>query len=272
MNSLFGQFLGRRMADWPARAASESPCLRRLAAAGLVALAATGCSDPDTVQVKLQALSLPHESAIYQQIEAQIAGPTDGLEFKWYAVSGECEPQASDKPKTIFKFSEGVRQDRVSVEVWRNKKRVAQGELKVKFDEEIARREPARAAEARIKITNIPPSEIGGEHTHADITGMISGEVPPGCAVAIYVRAYGRWYVQPEAGSLHKINHDKTWGTWTHTGTRYAALLVRPGYEPLKELDMLPQTSGAVLAEDIVDGLSADPPSNTASSSHPPAP
>jgi hypothetical protein len=229
--------------------------MRMLAAAALMALGATGCGEGETVQVKLEALRLPQESAIYQQIEAEIAGPTDGLYYKWFAVSGECEPQQSDKPKTIFKFSEGVRQDRVSVEIWRNSKRVAQSEIKVKFDEEQARSEQGRPPETRIEITQIPPSELGGANSRSHIAGRINGQAPPGYVVAIYARAFGYWYIQPEAAALHPIEPGNTWGTWTHTGTKYAALLVRQDYEPLTKLDMLPRTNNSVLTIDIVDGL-----------------
>jgi hypothetical protein len=239
--------------------------MRMSAVALLMALCATGCGRRDTVQVKLQALPLPQESAVYQQIEAQIAGTTDGLQYKWFAVSGACEPQESDKPETIFKFSEGVRQDRVSVEVWRNNNRVAQSEIKVKFDEELARSEQINSPEARIEITSIPPSELGGPNTHADIAGKVSGKVPPGYVVAVYTRAFGFWFIQPEATALHGIHPDNTWRTWTHTGTKYAALLVRQDYEPLAKLDMLPQTNDTVLALDIVDGLAGKQSPNAVS-------
>ena len=219
--------------------------------------------------MQLQALPLPQESAIYQQIEAQIAGPTDGLRYKWFAVAGACEPQQSDRPKTIFKFSEGVRSDRVSVEIWRNNERVAQSEIKVKFDENQAQKEKASPPQPRIEITQIPPVDIGGPNTHADIAGRISGGVPPGYVIAIYTRAYGKWYVQPQAGALLKIEPDSTWATWTHTGAKYAALLVRQNFEPLTQMDMLPQTNDDVLALDIVDGLTAQQSTNASSSSVP---
>ena len=235
----------------------------------LVALFAAGCGERESIKVKLQALALPQESAVYQQIEAEIAGPTEGLQYKWFAVAGACEPQQSEKPKTIFKFSEGVRRDRVSVEVWRNDTRVAQGEIAVKFNEEQAQREQTKPPEPRIEITQIPPADIGGEKTHAEIAGKISGGVPPGYVIAIYTRAYGKWYVQPQAGALHKIAPDSTWATWTHTGAKYAALLVRQNFEPLSQLDMLPQTNDDILALDIVDGLNAAQFTNTSSSTVP---
>jgi hypothetical protein len=238
--------------------------MRMFASGALAALGAAGCGEQDAVQVELHARHVPEESPIHLKIEAQVAGPTDGLQYKWFAVSGECEPQESDQPKTVFRFSEGVRQDRVSVEIWRNNKRVAQNEIKVKYDEDQARRERTHTPEVQIEIRGIPPADIGGPKTRADIAGRVSGKVSPDYAVAIYARAYGAWYVQPEAGNLHQIKPDHTWETWTHTGTRYAALLVRRDFEPLTKLDMLPQTNDYILALDIVDGLPQPQPTNAA--------
>jgi hypothetical protein len=236
-----------------------------LAAALLMSLAATGCSDSEKVSVKLHARYLPQEPLTYLQINAQVAGPMDDLQYKWFAVSGGCEPQESELPKTIFKFSEGVRQDRVTLEVWRHSKQVAQGEIDVKFDEEQERRSQHRSSEVQIEIDTIPPSEQGGPATHSDIAGKVSGKVLPSYMIAIYARAYGEWYIQPQAGFLHPINRDNTWTTWTHTGLKYAALLVRPDFEPLTRLDMLPQTNDYVLAIDIVDGVPKRPSTNTVS-------
>jgi hypothetical protein len=221
----------------------------------LAAWCLTGCGDRDVVQVKLQSRSLPEESPVFLHVEAQVAGPTEGLRYKWFAVSGECEPQESDKPDTVFKFHEGVRQDRVTVEVWRNDQRVAQNEIKVKFDEEKARRVQMHSSDIQIEITNIPPSEPGGPNTRANIGGNVTGKASPDYLIAIYVRASGAWYVQPEAGSLIQIRPDNSWETWTHTGTKYAALLVRSDYEPLTRLDMLPETNESILSLTIVDGL-----------------
>jgi len=226
-----------------------------LAAALALVTGLTGCTDHDRVRVALQARPLAQEPLTYLQIDAQVAGPIDDLHYKWFAVSGGCEPQESDQPKTIFKFPEGVRQDRVTVEVWRHNKQVAQSELNVKFDEEQARHEQHRSSDVQIVIETIPPADQGGPDTHATIAGKVNGKVAPGYLVAIYARAYGEWYIQPQAGFLHPVKPDHTWETWTHTGTRYAALLVRPDFEPLTRLDMLPQLNNYVLALDIVDGM-----------------
>jgi hypothetical protein len=219
-------------------------------AAAVLALFAAGCADQDG----LQARSLPEEPASVIAVEAQVAGPMTGLTYKWFAVSGECLPQESGEPKTMFRFSEGARLDQVTVEVWRKQKRIARDELKVRYGENQGRREQRRSPEAQIEITTIPPAEPGGPASGATIVGRVSGKITAEHMVAIYARAYGAWYIQPEARALHSINADHTWKSWIHTGGRYAALLVRRDFEPLNKLDMLPETNSYVLAIDVVDG------------------
>lgn len=220
----------------------------------LAFLLGAGCGGGDQLQVSLHARPLPQEPMTYLQIEAQVAGNLDDLHYKWFAVSGGCEPQESDQPKTVFKFLEGARQDRVTMEVWRGGKQIAQSEINVKFDPEEERRTRRGSSQTQIIIDTIPPADAGGPDTHATIAGRVTGKVSQGDMVAIYARAYGEWYIQPQAGFLHPVNPDKTWTTWTHTGTRYAAMLVRQDFEPLMRLDMLPETNDYVLALDIVDG------------------
>jgi hypothetical protein len=220
-----------------------------------------GCTRHETVEVHLHTRPVVHEAFNTLEVQAQVTGPLEGLHYKWFADSGECQPQESDQPNTVFKFMEGVRQDRVSVEVWRKAERVAQSEVKVKYDDLHASSSEPHAAECSIEITTIPPSEPGGARTHADIGGRTTG-APPGCLIVLYARAYGYWYVQPGAGALLAVRPDNTWYSWTHTGTKYAALLVRPNYEPLERLEMLPQTNNIVLASAIVDGVINDKSTN----------
>ena len=54
--------------------------------------------------------------------------------------------------------------------------------------------------------------------------------------------------------AIQPIESDNTWRTWTHTGSSYAALVVRPGFDPFLRLDVLPQVGGYVLARMIVEG------------------
>jgi len=54
--------------------------------------------------------------------------------------------------------------------------------------------------------------------------------------------------------AIQPIESDNTWRTWTHTGSSYAALVVRPTYEPMSRLDVLPQIDADVLSRTIVEG------------------
>jgi hypothetical protein len=124
----------------------------------------------------------------------------------------------------------------------------------VKFDEQRARATKERVPEVQIEITTVPPYEQGGPDTRADIGGKITGKLAPEYKIVLYARAYNSWHVQPTVNAVHPIRPDNTWTTWTHTGTSYAALLVRPEFDAFVRLDMLPQVGGYVLARAVVDG------------------
>jgi hypothetical protein len=190
------------------------------------------------------------------QVTAQVAGLQKGLHYKWFSVAGSCSPQQSEDPTTLFKFADGTSRDRVSVEVWRDGKIVGRNELDVALDETRASLvPPERPEETQIEITAIPPYEPkGGPDTHADIAGTVSGKLGAGYSVVLYARASDVWYIQPTAYAALAIRPDNTWTSWTHTGSSYAALLVRPGFEPVPRLDLLPQVGGYVIARTIVDG------------------
>ena len=61
--------------------------------------------------------------------------------------------------------------------------------------------------------------------------------------------------LEPIAYASHAIRPDNTWTSWTHTGSSYAALLVRPGFEPVPRLDVLPKIGGYVVARTVVEGM-----------------
>ena len=226
-----------------------------LSAGAVWALLAAGCGDPDAVRVGLQAYRPLGLDAHRLEIRAQVSGPQSGLRYKWFSVTGECDPQESEWPSTVFHFGQTTTRDRISVEVWRANDRVARDEIEVKIDEERARLASAPLPRVEIEITTIPPYEPeGGPETRADITGKVTGELSPEYKVVVYARA-DAWYVQPAAYAEHSIGEDNTWSTWTHTGSSYAALVVRPGFDPFLRLDVLPQVGSHVLARTIVEGM-----------------
>jgi hypothetical protein len=221
---------------------------------GMAAWLMAGCDGGDPARVKLHVRPSPSGSLTRLDIQAQVTGSQAGLRYKWFAVSGGCDPQESESPTTAFQFAESVTRDRISVEIWRNDRRIAQAEIDVKVDEEQARLVSERSPQVQIEITTIPPSEPGGPDTHADIAGKVTGKIQPGDKVLLYAYAYDYWHIQPIAQAMHPIGTDNTWSNWTHTGTSYAALVVKEGYEPRIRLDVLPRVGGSVLAKTIVEG------------------
>jgi len=242
-----------RMMPWPS---CPSPLIRTLAGSALL-LWSAGCVDRDAVQVQLHSHTPTGQGALNLAITAQVTGQQTGLRYKWFAVAGGCSPQESDKPTTLFKFADGATRDRVSVEVWRDAKQVGQSEVDVKLDEIQARLAVVEQLpkDLQIEITTIPPYQpAGGSDTRADIAGKVGGKLEPGYSIVLYARASEIWYVQPIAYASHAIRPDNTWTSWTHTGSSYAALLVRPGFEPVPRLEVLPNVGGYVIARAIVEG------------------
>ena len=224
-------------------------------AALALTLCAAGCGRRDVVQVHLNSRAPSGQGVMHLEITAEVAGSQSGLHYKWFSLAGGCNPQESEKPGTLFKFADGANRDRVSVEVWRDGKIVGRSQLDVKLDEVQARLTEHLSEDVHVKITSIPPYEPqGGPDTHADVAGIVSGNNVTNYSVVLYARASDVWYIQPLAYAAHAIRPDNTWTTWTHTGSSYAALLVRPGFEPIPRLDLLPNVGGYVVARDIVEG------------------
>jgi hypothetical protein len=106
----------------------------------------------------------------------------------------------------------------------------------------------------QINVVRIPPYEPGGgPDTRGEIGGKVTGELAPAYKVLVYALA-DVWYIQPHPDAFHDIRPDGTWSTWTHTGSSYAALVVRRPFDPRTRLDVLPQIGDNVLARTIVEG------------------
>lgn len=222
-----------------------------------VALWLAGCADRDGVRVQLNSRTPPIQGLMHLEVTAQVSGNQTGLRFKWFSVAGACSPQDSDQPTTLFKFADGATRDRVTVEVWRDGKVAAQSSIDVKLDELQARlaAQEKIPRNLKIEIDRVPPYEPqGGPNTRADIAGKVSGNLEAGYSVVLYARASEVWYIQPLAYASHAVRSDNTWTSWTHTGSSYAALLVRPGFEPVPRLDVLPSVGGYVVARAVVEG------------------
>ena len=194
----------------------------RALALGIVLALLGGCR-ADGVRVRLEARAPAGGDGTRLEIRAQVAGPQRGLHYRWLSVAGECEPQETTAPATVFHFAEGTRKDRVTVEVWRDSARVAEGDVDVQVDARRVRVLAEQRPAVTIAVTQVPPYEPnGGPDTRADIGGAVSGDLPPDYEVLVYAFA-DAWYIQPLPNTAHAVGPDRTWRTWTHTGSSYAA-------------------------------------------------
>jgi hypothetical protein len=107
---------------------------------------------------------------------------------------------------------------------------------------------PSPTPRPGIQIIDIPPKGSGPDRTEP-ISGKVSGVDGSKWKVVIFARSDNKWFVQPYVGSSDTaIRDDGTWGSDTHLGSEYAALLVETSYRPTTILDRLPDVSGPVLA------------------------
>jgi hypothetical protein len=241
----------------PAHPAVPAPRSQRLSTFALMGfflglLAVTGCDNHgESASVTLSTRSLADSGTRAIEIHAQVAADQTNLVYKWFADFGSCDPQVSTTPVTTLKFAEGSKDDVVTVEIWRDATRLAQNRLHVKDTHHAA---ALPLPNVQVQITEIPPAGGGGPQTHATISGTVSGDITNDLRIVIYARDGGVWWIQPRVNTMHTINPDHTWSTWTHTGQMYAALLVRPTFTLLRTFDSLPSAHGDLVARAFVDG------------------
>lgn len=219
---------------------------------GFVALSA-GCAAGRDVLVQLETHKPQAYDARQMEVQAMVLGPQTGLQYKWFSVNGDFEPQESYAPKTLFTFAPNSVRDRIWVEVWRDSEKVAEHALDVNVD---ARSQSFRekAPVPELTITRIPRYQPeGGPDTRDTIAGKVRTPLASDYRVVIYARA-DAWYIQPTPFSMQPIGADSSWRTWTHTGSSYAALVVRKTYKPMTRLDVLPQLDADVLSRAVVEG------------------
>jgi hypothetical protein len=212
-----------------------------------------GCAERPDVLVQLETHKPPAYDARQIEVQATVLGPQTALHYKWFSVSGDFDPQESYEPKTQFMFAASSVRDRIWVEVWRDNEKVAETGLDVNVGAP-ARSSGDKAPEPNLTITRIPRYQAeGGPDTRDTIAGTVRTPVAGDYRVVVYARA-DAWYIQPSPFAMQSIGADNTWQTWTHTGSSYAALVVRKTYKPMTRLDVLPQIDADVLSRAIVDG------------------
>src|SRR3954469_2573368 len=216
------------------------------------ALLSVGCAAGRDIVVQVETHKPQAYDARQIEVQAMVVGPQTGLHYKWFSVNGDFDPQESYEPKTQFNFAPNAVRDRIWVEVWRDYEKVAESALDVKMD--ATPRAAEKAPVAELTITRVPRYQPeGGPDTRDTIAGRVRTPLTGDYKVVVYARA-DAWYIQPTPFAMQPIEADSTWKTWTHTGSSYAALVVRKTYKPLTRLDVLPQIDADVLSRAIVEG------------------
>ena len=104
----------------------------------------------------------------------------------------------------------------------------------------------------QIEITIIPKSGLG-ENSRGTITGNVRGLDNPEDYKVILFAHTNRWWVQPLADDPETVIDTKgEWTNWTHLGSEYAALVIRPPYAPPPNPISLPKVGDRVLAIKVV--------------------
>ena len=212
-----------------------------------------GCIAKKDILVQLETHRPPAYDPHQIEVQAMVIGPQSGLHYKWFSVDGDFDPQESYEPKTQFSFAPNSVRDRIWVEVWRDNDKVAESALDVNIESR-PRSSADKASAPEISITRVPRYQAeGGPDTRDTIGGIVRTSFAADYRVVVYARA-DAWYIQPTPFAMQPIEHDNTWRTWTHTGSSYAALVVRKTYKPMTRLDVLPQVDADVLSRVIVEG------------------
>ena len=217
----------------------------------------SACAEERSAVVQLETHRLQTYDPRLIEVQAMVVGPQKGLHYKWFSVNGDFDPQQSYEPKTQFTFAPYALRDRIWVEVWRDSTKVTESALDVDVEgHPRPRPRPSTGKEGvpELSITRIPRYQAeGGPDTRDTIGGTVRIPDVDDYRVIVYARA-DAWYIQPTPFAMQPIEDDYSWLTWTHTGSSYAALVVRKGYKPMTRLDVLPQIDPDVLARSIVEG------------------
>lgn len=210
-----------------------------------------GCAKSDSVSVKLYPRNVSARDPRTLEIQAQISGSLEGVHYKWFATSGQCNPQESNIPVTRFRFAADSKEDQITVDIWRHEQRIGRGQIDVQMAAPLSL---VVTSNLRIEVTSVPLAQKGGPDTRAEIAGRVLGDIPPDSRIVVYARDEGVWFVQPTTNAKHKLSDEGIWSTWTHAGSAYAAILVPPDFVPLRTLDTIPSLRSDVLARVVVDG------------------
>ncbi len=109
-----------------------------------------------------------------------------------------------------------------------------------------------------IAFSRIPRADEGGRDRNDIIEGHVTGALP-GDQIVLYARS-GNWWVQPIVDRpFTPVQGGSNWTNATHLGSEYAALLVRPGFQPPANFSKLPEPGGLIAAVASVKGAATSP-------------
>jgi hypothetical protein len=230
-----------------------------------VSLCWVGCNETGDEEPRVSSLdvtAIPRTNKF--NVKANVTGPTDGLQYRFYTDDGSCTPQLTPGGASTCIAAPGAAEIKIRVELLRGNQQFPgkATTARVAAVAPIVEPEPRESTppprvtphNSEIEITTIPPySPTGGPDTRADIAGLVRGVDTNRYKLALYTHT-DYWYVQPLLGSIIDIDSEGNWKAWTHTGSEYAALLVRNGYVPPPQLYQRPQAGGEVLSVAIVPG------------------
>ncbi len=111
------------------------------------------------------------------------------------------------------------------------------------------KQQPEAPPNVMVTFSSIPTAG-SGPNSKGEIKGSVSGlPSPQRYAAVIYART-DLWYVQPLVSApFTEISVEGLWENSTHLGSRYAALIVRRGFDPPPIIGSLPFIEGDVIAK-----------------------
>jgi hypothetical protein len=214
------------------------------------------------------------------EVDLRIRNRPLGSRIEWHADSGIFNPEVTETDLKST-FTAPARQGRVKLWVelvagehiykdvastYLDVSRPSQGAV---IDQPSSSPAPAAAVVTESPLSNrlairfitIPPFDSkGGPTTSADIEGEVDGlketEQETGeFRIVLYAKTDSTWWVQPLAAAPYTLldRHGRFF-SWTHTGTNYAALLVRKGYVAPEAIDGELPEGPAILARKEVPG------------------
>ena len=214
------------------------------------------------------------DGGMNMEVDLRLRNRPLGSRIEWHAESGKFLPEVTET-ELRSTFIAPQRQGRVKIWV-----ELVQGEHVYKDvastyldvsrptpgDDQTASQPIARPVTPagqppvkKLKITfiTIPPYDAkGGPTTSADIEGQVDGvSDPEQYRIILYARTDSTWWVQPLAAARYtQLDKNGRFYSWTHTGTRYAALMVRKGFAVPEAVDGELPSGPDIVAQKEVPG------------------